>query len=200
MADKESSRKYAWLEDVHRSRHTPKTKNVAWAIFYFANSKTLHCWPNYDTLDEVLGGRGNGKNIGDHIKALEKSGHLKIGKQPGEKFRSNGYWLTFPDPASGAEGDGSEQEPPTGPSESHGAEGVTLSRTLSDNSFTNSFNEKPSASEIQEEIRKMGDAFFSSGSVSSPDSVNRQYAASPHVAAIEEPAPLEVDEIPNEEW
>lgn len=161
MAPKESSRKYQWLEAVHRSGLTPKTKNVGWAIFYHANVNTLRCWPNYDTLDAVLGGKGNGKNIGDQVKALQNAGFLKIGKEPGKQYKSNGYWLTFPEPdeekSTPEEQNYSLDEGP----DSLDGEGVTLSRTLSTNPFSNSFIEKPSASVIQEEIRRMGDQYFS---------------------------------------
>ena len=198
MAD---GRKYQWLESVMGSKLNNKTKCVGWALFKHANSKTLYCYPNLTTIDEVLGGAGSGKNMHRHIQSLLDHGYIVKHQKKVGHYMSNGYVLAFPDTHDDQAAPQPEETDPHGDLGGHQGDGLTLSRTLSENLFMNSFNEKPSASEIQEEIWKLGNEVFISDSFSSGIPA-RQNAARPHVADSQEKRAWRQmrDEIPNEEW
>lgn len=243
--------RHEWLDAVHRCAHLhPKTKNIGWALYSHADKESLFCWPNLDHLSADLGGAKSSKNVSGHIRALERAGFVIVGSLMLQGRLSNNYTLVHPPVVCGVhhvdldkdwvyespaaldpEPSALDLEPTApAPEPSHLEEqGLTLPITPAPNTVLDTSMKKPSASEIQEEIMKMGDTFFSSGSVGSSDSDTRQWAASPpqaetenedlvslmdslfdtparqnaaspHVAAIEERVSVGVHEIPNEEW
>jgi len=195
--------RHDWLDAVHRCSHlNPKTKNIAWAVFSHADKESLWCYPNLDQLSADLGGPRSGKNVRGHITALERAGLLSVVQKMIQGHLSNNYtlinihldcqvdhahlnkeWLyeaeTNPDPKPAAlvpQPAALDSEPAD-----HQEQAITLSLTLPYNTVLDSVTKKPSASEIQEEIKKMGDFYFS-GSSGSSDSKDRHIADSPRLA------------------
>ena len=197
--------RHDWLDAVHRCSHLrPKTKNIAWALFSHADKESLWCYPNLDQLSADLGGPRSGKNVRVHITALERAGLLSVGQKMIQGHLSNNYTLinihldcqvdhahhsrewpyeaeTNPDPQPSAlvpEPAALVPEPAD-----HREQAITLSLTPPYNTVLDSVIKKPSASEIQEEIKKMGNLYFS-GSPGSSDSKYWQIAASPRLANV----------------
>ena len=164
--------RFRWLDAVHRCSHLSyMTKCIGWAVFSYANPKSLACWPNLATMDRDLGGQGSSKNVAPHIKALERAGFLKVTKEPHGGHLSNRYTLI----EQGKPWECADLHPdlqkadlyPKPPSRIKKTadldlgnadledQGITLSRThsltLSKNTLTNTFNE-PQAHSFSSEV------------------------------------------------
>lgn len=195
--------RHEWLDAVHRCAHLhPKTKNIGWALYSHADKQTLFCFPNLDHLSADLGGRRSSKNVSGHIRALERAGFIIVGSRTVQGRLSSNYTLVHPPVACEVRhGDldlgwlyGATTAPDAEPSaldpqpmdpvlepSDLAEEGLTLSITPASNTVLDTFIEKPSASEIQEDRKTNGNLSFSGSPILS-DPEDRQSATSPPLA------------------